>query len=148
MSNLLSKGPTITVSTSELESKIDAAAGKFIKSLSKSQKALGMSIDTMGRYVNAQGKCVEGLTQAQIKLGQYVDEEGKVRTENKGFVADPGDACADDDCFKVWTMVERIAVNAPDRIGKNDLPEILASHEIVGPDPFDPGGNHKAPVRG
>ena len=56
MSNLLSKGPTITVSTSELESKIDAAAGKFIKSLSKSQKALGMSIDTMGRYVNAQGK--------------------------------------------------------------------------------------------
>lgn len=88
MSNLLSKGPTITVSTSELESKIDAATGKFIKSLSKSQKALGMSIDTMGRYVNAQGKCVEGLTQAQIKLGQYVDEEGKVRTENGGFVAD------------------------------------------------------------
>ncbi len=78
MSDLLSKGPTITVSTSELESKIDAATGKFIKSLSKSQKALGMSIDTMGRYVNAQGKCVEGLTQAQIKLGQYVDEEGKV----------------------------------------------------------------------
>lgn len=88
MSDLLSKGPSTTVSTSELESKIDAATGKFIKSLSKSQKALGMSIDTMGRYVNAQGKCVEGLTQAQIKLGQYVDEEGKVRTENGGFVAD------------------------------------------------------------
>lgn len=88
MSKFLSTGESFTVSTSELESKIDAATGKFIKSLSKSQKALGMSIDTMGRYVNAQGKCVEGLTQAQIKLGQYVDEEGKVRTENGGFVAD------------------------------------------------------------
>ena len=88
MSKFLSTGESFTVSTSELESKIDAATGKFIKSLSKSQKALGMSIDTMGRYVNAQGKGVEGLTQAQIKLGQYVDEEGKVRTENNGFVAD------------------------------------------------------------
>lgn len=88
MSKFLSTGESFTVSTSELESKIDAATGKFIKSLSKSQKALGMSIDTMGRYVNAQGKCVEGLSQAQIKLGQYVDEEGKVRTENGGFVAD------------------------------------------------------------
>lgn len=86
--DFLSTGESFTVSTSELESKIDAATGKFIKSLSKSQKALGMSIDMMGRYVNAQGKCVEGLSQAQIKLGQYVDEEGKVRTENGGFVAD------------------------------------------------------------
>lgn len=84
----LSTGESFAVSTSELESKIDAATGKFIKSLSKSQKALGMSIDMMGHYVNAQGKCVEGLSQAQIKLGQYVDEEGKVRTENGGFVAD------------------------------------------------------------
>ena len=88
MSDFLSQGPSTTISTSSLESKIDAATGKFIKSLSKSQKALGMSIDTMGRYVNAQGKCVEGLTQAQIKIDQYVDEEGKVRTENGGFVAD------------------------------------------------------------
>lgn len=88
MSKFLSTGESFTVSTSELESKIDAATGKFIKSLSKSQKALGMSIDTMGRYVNAQGKCVEGLTQTQIKLGQYIDEEGKVRTENGGFVSD------------------------------------------------------------
>ena len=53
MSKFLSTGESFTVSTSELESKIDAATGKFIKSLSKSQKALGMSIDAMGRYVNA-----------------------------------------------------------------------------------------------
>lgn len=86
--DFLSTGESFAVSASDLESKIDAATGKFIKSLSKSQKALGMSIDMMGRYVNAQGKCVEGLSQAQIKLGQYVDEEGKVRTENNGFVAD------------------------------------------------------------
>lgn len=84
----LSSGVSMTVSTQDMESKIDAATGKFIKSLSKSQKALGMSIDEMGRYVNANGKVVEGLNQSQIKLGQYVDELGRLRTENGGFVAD------------------------------------------------------------
>lgn len=88
MSDFISKGPSITVSTSDLESKIDATTGKFVKNLSKSQKALGLTIDEMGRYVNAQGKCVEGLTQTQIKLGQYVDEMGVLHTENGGLVAD------------------------------------------------------------
>lgn len=88
MSNSLSSGVSVTVSTDELESKIDAASGKFIKTLSKSQKSLKMSIDEMGRYVNASGKVVEGLSLAQIKLGQYVDEEGKLHTANGGFVED------------------------------------------------------------
>ncbi|MBR0225116.1 MAG: hypothetical protein IJL92_03555 [Thermoguttaceae bacterium] len=76
----LSSGVSVTVSTADLESKIDAVSGKFIKTLSKSQKSLKMSIDEMGRYVNASGKVVEGLSLAQIKLGQYVDEEGKLQT--------------------------------------------------------------------
>ena len=88
MSNSLSNGVSVTVSTDDLESKIDAVTGKFIKTLSKSQKALGMSIDEMGRFINANGKLVEGLSQAQIKLGQYVDEEGKLHTANGGLVAD------------------------------------------------------------
>ena len=90
---------------------------------------------------------VEGVCPNDDVRGRDADGR-EPRAVRKGFVADTGNACADDDGFKVWTMVERIAVNAPDRIGKNDLPEILASHEIVGPDPFDAGGNHKAPVRG
>ena len=53
MSNSLSNGVSVTVSTDELESEIDAVSGKFIKTLSKSQKSLKMSIDEMGRYVNA-----------------------------------------------------------------------------------------------
>lgn len=88
MSNSLSNGVSVTVSTDELESKIDAVSGKFIKTLSKSQKSLKMSIDEMGRYVNASGKVVEGLSLAQIKLGQYVDEEGKLHTANGGLVED------------------------------------------------------------
>ncbi len=70
MSNSLSNGVSVTVSTDDLESKIDAVTGKFIKTLSKSQKALGMSIDEMKRYVNANGKVVEGLSLTQINLGQ------------------------------------------------------------------------------
>lgn len=88
MGNSLSNGVSVTVSTDDLESKIDAVTGKFIKTLSKSQKALGMSIDEMGRFINANGKLVEGLPQAQIKFGQYVDEEGKLHTANGGLVAD------------------------------------------------------------
>lgn len=88
MSDLLKNGISITVSTDSLESKIDAVTGKFIKTLSKSQRSLGMSIDQMGRFVNANGKLVEGLSQAQIKLGQYVDAEGKLHTSNGGLVAD------------------------------------------------------------
>ena len=88
MSNSLSNGVSVTVSTDNLESKIDAVTGKFIKTLSKSQKALGMSIDEMGRFINANGKLVEGLSLAQIKLGQYVDEEGKLHAANGGLVAD------------------------------------------------------------
>lgn len=88
MSVSLSNGVSLTVSTESLESKIEAATGKFVKNLSKSQKALGMTIDEFDRYVNANGKLVEGLTQAQIKMGQYVDEMGKLHTENGGFVSD------------------------------------------------------------
>ena len=50
MSNSLSNGVSVTVSTDELESKIDAVSGKFIKTLTKSQKSLKMSIDEIGRY--------------------------------------------------------------------------------------------------
>lgn len=88
MSDPLKNGISITVSTDSLESKIDAVTGKFIKTLTKSQRSLGISIDQMGRYVNANGKIVEGLSQAQIKLGQYVDAEGKLHTSNGGLVAD------------------------------------------------------------
>ena len=84
----LSSGVSLTVSTDDFESKMDAATNKLAKILSKSQWALGMNIDELGRYVNAQGKCVEGLTLAQIRLGFYVDELGVVHTQNGGLVAD------------------------------------------------------------
>ncbi len=45
MSNSLSNGVSVTVSTDALESKIDAETGEFIKTLSKVHSALGMSID-------------------------------------------------------------------------------------------------------
>lgn len=48
MSNYLTNGVSITVSTDALESKIDAATGKFIKTLSKSQRTLGLSFDETG----------------------------------------------------------------------------------------------------
>ena len=85
---VLVNGQKITVDNSRFDVKFTRSVQQLDAGLSKAKKTLGMSIDTMGRYVNAQRKCVEGLTQAQIKLGQYVDEEGKVRTENGGFVAD------------------------------------------------------------
>lgn len=56
MSNSLSNGVSVTVSTDALESKIDAETGEFIKTLSKVHSAHCMSIDEMKRYVNAKAR--------------------------------------------------------------------------------------------
>ena len=92
---VLVNGQKITVDNSRFDVKFTRSVQQLDAGLSKAKKALGLFYDqnqqlndAMGHCVNAQGKCVEGLTQAQIRLGQYVDEEGKVRTENGGFVAD------------------------------------------------------------
>ena len=84
----ISTGVTITASTEDFELKLNKAGTAVEKTLSKSQRAVGMQIDALNRYVNVNGKCVEGLSLAQIKLGQYVDEQARVRTANDGFVAD------------------------------------------------------------
>ena len=86
--NRITNGDTITVDVEQMVTKLDQAAGRLEKTLSKSQIALGLSVDGLDRLVNQQGKCVEGLSRAQIRMQMWVDELGRVRTANDQYVAD------------------------------------------------------------
>lgn len=81
----LSTGIKINVDTTDLDIKFAKAAAELNKTLTKSQKALGLFYNEQGLLVNSQGQLVEGLSQAQVKLGQYVDELGRTRTYQGGF---------------------------------------------------------------
>lgn len=81
----LSTGIKINVDTTDLDIKFAKAAAELNKSLTKSQKALGLFYNEQGLLVNSQGQLVEGLSQTQVKLGQYVDELGRTRTYQGGF---------------------------------------------------------------
>lgn len=81
----LSTGIKINVDTTDFDVKFAKTAAELNKSLSKSQKALGLFYNEQGLLVNSQGQLVEGLSQAQVKLGQYVDELGRTRTYQGGF---------------------------------------------------------------
>ena len=86
--NRISNGDTISVDVEEMVKKLDVAAGRLEKTLSRSQEALGISVDRVNRFVNAGKRCVDGLSLTQIRMGQWVDELGRVRTANEGFIAD------------------------------------------------------------
>lgn len=82
---LLSTGIKINVDATDLDVKFAKSAEALNRTLTKSQKALGLFYNEQGLLVNSQGQIVEGLSQAQIKLGQYVDELGRTRTYQGGF---------------------------------------------------------------
>lgn len=82
---LLSTGIKINVDATDLDVKFAKSAEALNRTLTKSQKALGLFYNEQKQLVNSQGQVVEGLTQAQIKLGQYVDELGRTRTYQGGF---------------------------------------------------------------
>lgn len=82
---LLSTGIKINVDATDLDVKFAKSAEALNRTLTKSQKALGVFYNEQGLLVNSQGQVVEGLSQAQIKLGQYVDELGRTRTYQGGF---------------------------------------------------------------
>lgn len=82
---LLSTGIKINVDATDLDVKFAKSAEALNRTLTKSQKALGLFYNEQGLLVNSQGQVVEGLSQAQIKLGQYVDELGRTRTYQGGF---------------------------------------------------------------
>ena len=82
---LLTTGIKINVDATDLDIKFAKSADALNKTLTKSQKALGLFYDEQGRLVNSTGQVVEGLSQAQIKLGYYVDELGQTRTYQGGF---------------------------------------------------------------
>ena len=86
-SNYLTTGIKINVDATDFDTKFAKTAEQLNRTLTKSQKALGLQYDANQRLVNSQGQVVEGLSQAQIKLGQYVDELGNVRTYQDGFAA-------------------------------------------------------------
>lgn len=86
-SNYLTTGIKINVDATDFDTKFAKMAEELNRTLTKSQKALGLQYDANQRLVNSQGQVVEGLSQAQIKLGQYVDELGRVRTYQDGFAA-------------------------------------------------------------
>lgn len=81
----LTSGIKINVDISDLDIKFAKSADELNRTLSKSQRALGLQYDENQRLVDSQGRVVEGLTLAQIRLGQYVDELGRVRTFQDGF---------------------------------------------------------------
>lgn len=82
---LLSTGIKINVDATDLDVKFAKSAEALNRTLTKSQKALGIFYNEQGLLVNSQGQVVEGLSQAQIKLGYYVDELGRTRTYQGGF---------------------------------------------------------------
>jgi hypothetical protein len=82
---LLSTGIKINVDATDLDVKFAKSAEALNRTLTKSQKALGLFYNEQGLLVNSQGQVVEGLSQAQIKLGQYVDELGRTRTYQGAF---------------------------------------------------------------
>jgi hypothetical protein len=82
---LLSTGIKINVDATDLDVKFAKSAEALNRTLTKSQKALGVFYNEQGLLVNSQGQVVEGLSQAQIKLGYYVDELGRTRTYQGGF---------------------------------------------------------------
>ena len=86
-SNYLTTGIKINVDATDFDTKFSKMAEELNRTLTKSQKSLGLQYDANQRLVNSQGQVVEGLSQAQIKLGQYVDELGRVRTYQDGFAA-------------------------------------------------------------
>lgn len=86
-SNYLTTGIKINVDATDFDTKFAKMAEELNRTLTKSQKSLGLQYDANQRLVNSQGQVVEGLSQAQIKLGQYVDELGRVRTYQDGFAA-------------------------------------------------------------
>lgn len=81
----LTTGIKIKVDATDFETKFNKLAEELNRTLSKSQKALGLQYDANQRLVNSQGQVVEGLSQAQIKLGYYIDELGRVRTYQDEF---------------------------------------------------------------
>lgn len=84
-SQYLTTGIKIKVDATDLETKFAKAADELNRTLTKSQKSLGLFYDEQKRLVNSQGQVVEGLTLAQIRLGYYVDELGRTRTYQGGF---------------------------------------------------------------
>jgi hypothetical protein len=82
---LLSTGIKINVDATDLDVKFAKSAEALNRTLTKSQKALGVFYNEQGLLVNSQGQVVEGLSQAQIRLGYYVDELGRTRTYQGGF---------------------------------------------------------------
>lgn len=83
---VLSTGIKINVDATDLDVKFAKSAEALNRTLTKSQKALGLFYNEQKQLVNSQGQVVEGLSQAQIKLGYYVDELGRTRTYQGGFV--------------------------------------------------------------
>ena len=83
---LLSTGIKINVDATDLDVKFAKSAEALNRTLTKSQKALGLFYNEQKQLVNSQGQVVEGLSQAQIRLGYYVDELGRTRTYQGGFV--------------------------------------------------------------
>ena len=84
-SNYLTTGIKINVDATDFDTKFAKMAEELNRTLTKSQKSLGLQYDANQRLVNSQGQVVEGLSQAQIKLGYYVDELGRTRTYQGGF---------------------------------------------------------------
>lgn len=82
---LLSTGIKINVDATDLDVKFAKSAEALNRTLTKSQKSLGLFYNEQRQLVNSQGQVVEGLSQAQIKLGYYVDELGRTRTYQGGF---------------------------------------------------------------
>lgn len=83
---VLSTGIKINVDATDLDVKFAKSAEALNRTLTKSQKALGLFYNEQKQLVNSQGQVVEGLSQAQIRLGYYVDELGRTRTYQGGFV--------------------------------------------------------------
>lgn len=83
---VLSTGIKINVDATDLDVKFAKSAEALNRTLTKSQKSLGLFYNEQKQLVNSQGQVVEGLSQAQIRLGYYVDELGRTRTYQGGFV--------------------------------------------------------------
>lgn len=83
---VLSTGIKINVDATDLDVKFAKSAEALNRTLTKSQKSLGLFYNEQKQLVNSQGQVVEGLSQAQIRLGYYVDELGRTRTYQGGYI--------------------------------------------------------------
>lgn len=74
----------VQVDTSGLD-KFSRSQEELNRTLSKSQREMGLTYNSQNLLVNSQGKCVEGLSKTQIQLGYYIDSLGRTRTSQDGF---------------------------------------------------------------